>query len=134
MFIKIYTIFYILLYLIFTFSPEIIQHYGLWEWIDILVMSAALSGMVAYAFRIRILFCKFWEYYFYLFIIFELVYMTWLQLPLIRKLELEQFINANNALNAILLLPVGWAIYKLQQKWDTLFADYSNAKTTKPDL
>lgn len=121
MFFRIYTIFYFLLYLYISFNPGVLVHYGVWEWVDIGVMLTALSGMVAYAFQFRLLKRKFWEYYFYLFIIFELVYMTWLQVPLIEKMNLQKYAGINNVINAIMMLPIGMALYRLQQRWDLLF-------------
>ena len=123
MFFRIYTIFYLLLYLYITFSPEVLVHYGIWEWVDVAVMLTGLSGMTAYAFQFRLLMRKFWEYYFYLFIIFELVYMSWLQVPLIKKMELQQYSSVNNVINAIMMLPIGVALFRLQQRWDLLFID-----------
>ena len=127
MFFRIYTIFYLLLYLYITFSPIVLVHYGIWEWIDVIVMVTALTGMIAYAFQAKLLNRKFWEYYFYLFIIFELVYMTWLQVPLIEKLQLKKYMSINNLINAVMMLPIGVALFRLQQRWDVLFAESSQA-------
>jgi hypothetical protein len=121
MFFKVYTGFYLLLYLYITFSPKVLIHYGVWEWVDVVVMLTALSGMVAYAFQLRLLSRKFWDYYLYFFIIFELVYMTWLQVPLIQKLELQNYAGINNVINAIMMLPIGFALFRLQQQWEVLF-------------
>lgn len=116
-----YTTLYLLLYLYITFTPDMLRHYGLWEWADIVVMTVALAGMTAYAFRFRIFFKRFWEYYFYLFIIYELIYMTWLQLPLLEKLNLMDQVAISNAVNVFMMLPVGFALFRLQQRRDALF-------------
>ena len=126
MFFRIYTIFYLLLYFYITFSPSVLVHYGIWEWVDVLFMVTALAGMIAYAFQTKLLNRKFWEYYFYLFIIFELVYMTWLQMPLIEKLQLKSYTSINNLINAVMMLPIAVALFRLQQRWDVLFADSSS--------
>ena len=99
MFIRVSSIVYLLFYLYLAFSPEILPHYGIWEWIDVSVILTAITSMFAYSFRIKILNRQFWEYYFYLYIIFELVYMTWLQYPIVKKLNLESYVAANNFFN-----------------------------------
>ena len=118
---RFYTIVYLLLYLYVTFTPEMLKHYGIWEWVDIAVMAVALAGMTAFAFAVRLLVKRFWEYFFYLFIIYELLYMTWLQLPLLEKLNLTDQITVSNAINLFMMLPLAFALHRLQQQWDRLF-------------
>jgi hypothetical protein len=118
---RIYTVLYILFYLHVTFNPETMVHYGFWEMIDIIVSFVSLAGMAAYTFRFRLLSRLFWEYFFYVFIIFEMVYMTWLQLPLLEELQLSEYAAAGNLFNAFMLVPVVYALFMLQQRWDLLF-------------
>ncbi|MBN1576678.1 MAG: hypothetical protein JW913_09015 [Chitinispirillaceae bacterium] len=127
---RIYTVFYLLLYLFVTFDPKAIVHYGVWEAIDIVVMLVSLAGMAAYTFQFRIINRRFWEYFFYLFIIFEMVYMTWLQFPLLEKLHLNDHVAASNLINTVMLLPIVYALFRLQQRWNTMFP----AAGTKPPL
>jgi hypothetical protein len=117
MFFRIYTVFYLLLYLFITFDPKIIIHFGAWEVVDIIVMLTSLAGMAAYSFRFRIINRTFWEYFFYLFIIFEMAYMTWLQLPLLEKLHLNEHVAASNLINAVMMLPIVYTLFRLQQRW-----------------
>jgi hypothetical protein len=118
---RIYTVFYILLYLFLTFSPDMLKLYGIWEFVDMAVMFTALAGMVAYGFIIKLLAKKFWEYFFYLFIIYELVYMAWLQLPLLEKLDLLDRVAMSNLVNLLMMLPVAFALFRLQQQWEERF-------------
>ena len=118
MFFRIYTVFYFLLYLYVTFDPKMLIHYGAWEAVDIVVMLTSLAGMAAYSFRFRIISRKFWEYFFYLFIIFEMVYMTWLQLPLLEKLHMNEHIATGNFFNIIMMLPIVYTLFRLQQRWN----------------
>ncbi len=123
---RIYVIFYILLYGFLAFNPEIIAQYGVWEWIDTGVMIIALGGMASYAFRLKLLSRKFWEYYVYLFVIFELTYMTWLQYPYLEKIDLKQYISVNNLINVVLMIPIVWALFMLQRRWNELFDGTEN--------
>ncbi|MBN1308119.1 MAG: hypothetical protein JXA18_09395, partial [Chitinispirillaceae bacterium] len=59
----------------------------------------------------------FWEYFFYLFIIFEMVYMTWLQLPLLEKLHMNEHVAASNLINTAMMLPIVYMLFRLQQRW-----------------
>ena len=118
---RIYTVFYILLYLSVTFSPKMLKLYGIWEFVDIAVMSVALTGMVAYTFVVKLLVKKFWEYFYYIFILYELVYMTWLQVPLLTKLNLVDQFAMSNLFNILMMVPVAFALYRLQQRWLTIF-------------
>jgi hypothetical protein len=122
MFFRIYTVFYILFYSYMTFNPKNVVHYGVWEWVDIVMMIISLCGMAAYTFHVRILIRKFWDYYVYLFIIFELVYMTWLQFPLFEKLGLTDYIAINNLINILMMLPIVYALFRLPQRWETWFS------------
>ena len=120
---RIYTVFYILLYFYTTFSPDMLELYGMWEWVDMAVMAVALTGMTAYAFGARILTRRFWEYYFYLFIIYEQIYMAWLQMPLLEKLHLSEQVLLSNTVNLLMMLPLAFALFRLQQRWDRLFPE-----------
>lgn len=123
MFLKIYTVFYIAVYLVLVLNPAVIKHYGIWEAIDSAVMATALTGMVAYTFKVRVFIRKFWEYYLYVFVIFELVYMTWLQMPLLEKLGVRSEATINDLFNVCMMLPLAYALFRLQQRWDALFRE-----------
>jgi hypothetical protein len=131
---RVYTAVYILLYLFITFSPEMLKLYGIWEMVDIVVMGTALTGMVASTFGIRILVKRFWEYFFYLFIIYEFLYMSWLQLPLLEKLHLTDQMAMSNMVNVFMMLPVGFSLFRLQQRWDILFVKTNEKKSGDPQV
>ncbi len=131
---RVYTAVYILLYLFVTFSPEMLKLYGIWEMVDIFVMGTALTGMVASTFGIRILEKRFWEYFFYLFIIYEFLYMSWLQLPLLEKLHLTDQMAMSNMVNVFMMLPVGFSLFRLQQRWDFLFVKTDEKKNGDPQV
>lgn len=131
---RVYTAVYILLYLFVTFSPEMLKLYGIWEGVDILVMGTALTGMVASTFGIRILVKRFWEYFFYLFIIYEFLYMSWLQLPLLEKLHLTDQMAMSNLVNVFMMLPVGFSLFRLQQRWDFLFVKTEGKNDGEPRI
>lgn len=120
---RVYTIAYMLFYLYLSFNEEMVSHYSIWEWIEIVMVVTAFSGMISYAFQTRLLTRRFWEYCQYVFIIFELVYMTWLQQPLLEKLELEQYATSSNLINVILFAPIIYALVQLTKKWDELFPE-----------
>ncbi len=117
MFFRIYTVFYILLYLFITFDPKMIIHYGIWEITDMVFMATSLVGMAAYSFQFRIINRRFWEYFFFLFIIFEMLYMTWLQLPLLDKLKIKDHVGISNIINVLLMLPIGYTLFLLPRRW-----------------
>ena len=127
-----YTVLYILLYGYVTFAPEMLKLYGTWEMVDIVVMGTALTGMVASTFGIRILAKRFWEYFFYLFIIYEFLYMSWLQLPLLEKLHLTEQMATSNLVNVFMMLPVGFSLFRLQQRWDFLFSKKNTENSGTP--
>ena len=93
-------------------------------------MLTSLLGAAAYAFQFRILIRQFWEYFFYVFIIFEMVYMTWLQVPLLEKLNLVEHVTASNFINAVMMLPITYSLFRLQQRWNRM----SPGTGTKPPL
>jgi hypothetical protein len=123
MFFRIYTIAYMLFYLYLSFNQEAVSRYGIWEWVEITVVVTAFAGMASYAFQTRLLTRRFWVYYRYIFIIFELVYMTWLQQPLLEKLEVEQYATSSNLINVILFAPVVYALVQLEKRWNKLFPE-----------
>jgi hypothetical protein len=119
MLIKIYTIAYVLLYLYITFTPSNLKLCGIWEWIDIVFMLFGIAGMVSLAFGFRFFIRKFWEYFFYLFTIYELAYMTWLQLPFLERLGCaKDQIVLTDVINVIFLIPLGLSLYQLQKHWE----------------
>lgn len=120
---RVYTISYFLFYLYFSFNTKIIPHYSVLDWVEIAVVATALIGMISYAFQMKLLTRAFWGYYRFIFIIFELIYMTWLQQPLLEKLELQAYAASNNVMNIILFIPVIYALIQLERKWDILFPE-----------
>ena len=123
MFFRVYTISYFLFYCYFSFNTKFIPHYSILDWVEIVVVTIALIGMIAYAFQTKLLTRTFWGYYRFVFIIFELIYMTWLQQPLLEKLDLQSYAASNNIMNIILFIPVVYALIQLERKWDILFPE-----------
>jgi len=118
MLLKIFSVYYALFYLVYTFYPSNITFNGRWEWVDMVFMVTALTGMLSYAFGFRILTRRFWDYFFYLFIIYELLYMTWLQRPLLEKLGKVGEEGLSNAVNIFLMGPLAFSVFRLQQRWN----------------
>jgi|GEM_PF-6199828 len=117
MVLRVYTVFYLLLYLFVTFNPANMALYGVWEFVDIIIMITSIVGMAAYAFEFRVASHRFWEYFFYLYIIFEAVYMSWLQGPLLEKMEMAEHASQSNMINAVMMAPAVYALYRLRQSW-----------------
>lgn len=115
---RVYSIVYLLLYLYLTANSAYLTTSGVWEWIDIAIMVTAITGMMSYAFFFRVLFRKFWEYFFYIFIIYEFVYMSWLQIPFIMKMGLMEQRMLTNLINVGLMIPLAWSIHNLQKQWE----------------
>lgn len=132
MLLRIYTVFYLLFYLVYTFSPKSIALNGTWEWVDIGFMLTALFGMFSYAFEFRVLQRRFWDYFFYLFVIYELVYMAWLEAPLLAKLDMSDKAAITNTVNILMMAPVAWALFKLPQRWNNPGRDGANSSQNGP--
>jgi hypothetical protein len=119
MFFKIYAITYILLYFYITFAPSNLRLCGMWEWFDIVFMLIGLAGMASFAFGFRFFIRKFWEYFFYLFTIFELAYMTWLQMPFLERLGCpKDQVLVTDIINVALLIPLCFALFQLPRQWE----------------
>lgn len=120
MFLRIYSIIYLLMYLMMYVNTSIYGFFGWAEWVEFGISMISVVGLLSYAFKIKILFRSFWTWFLYIFIIFELVYMPWLQEPLLEKADMVELGQLDSLLNAILEFPAAYAIYKLQQKPEIL--------------
>jgi len=132
MILRVYSVFYLLFYLVYTFSPKSIALNGMWEWVDVVFMLTALCGMLSYAFEFRVLNRRFWDYFFYLFIIYELSYMAWLQMPLLKKLDLADKAGLTNSVNILMMAPVAWALFSLVKRWNAPNRSVADKGRTTP--
>ena len=47
--------------------------------------------------------------------------MSWLQLPLLKKLNMADQTTLNNIFNILLMIPLIYALFRLQQRWEAVF-------------
>jgi hypothetical protein len=118
---KIFSILYLFLYLFTNFNPRFIKLLGWQEWLTIGNTLIGILGMISYAFKIKIFNKLFWQYFLFIFIGIEITYMVWLGKPLIEKANVKEMVWLNNAINIILELPIVYVLFRLQQKWESLY-------------
>jgi hypothetical protein len=118
---RIFSIFYLLFFIVVNFDPEALKMYGWQEWLCIGNSLIGLMGLVIYAFREKFLNKTFWQYYLFVYVIIDAAYIVWLGRPAAEKTGSKETEWLINALNIALDMPVVYALYQLQGKWNGLF-------------
>ena len=128
---RIFSIVYLMFFIVVNFDPEALKIYGWQEWLCIVNSMAGLIGLIAYAFREKLLNKTFWQYFLFIYVIVDVVYMVWLGRPAAEKMGSKQTEWLINVLNIALDVPVVYALYRLQGKWNSLFE--TTTVTKQPD-
>ncbi len=117
---RIFSAFYLAFFLAIELNPQLIPLLGAWEWLDFGISLIAIFGLICYAFGLKILAKVFWRYFLVSFILFEVIYMLWLQQPFLERANVKEFGCLNSLLNILWQLPVVYAMFRLQQRQDAL--------------